>query len=246
MTLMDRLRDAFVTTDDEARCRQARWTKEGARVALSTMVPDLHVKRTDELLAADADATRKTRDLKRDLEPLEKVETAARGLYAIGAQAVHALDRAISELETASTYETMDLVSSNKGIALMSSMQNSSASSAVQDASAAITRLSVAVREDIPTELRLPHDTVDLILDMGLDSAFDFMSIFALQKIGEAKRGCEAARGRVAVVERRLAEALARETADADVVRRRIAEVRAPFHAQALGELPPTARAHVT
>ena len=246
MSIMERLIDSFVTTDDEERCRQARWTRQGTKVALSALVPDLHTKRTDELLDTDADAKRRTTDLKQELEPLEIIETAARDLHAIGVQAVRALDRAISDLETASTYEKMDLVTSNNGIAIMSSMQNSSASSAVQDASAAITRLSVAIREDISTNLRLAHDTMDLILDLGLDSAFDFMSIFALHKIGDAKKRCEAARERVMIIEQRLAQALHQETAKADVVRRKIAEVRAPFYAQALGELPPTAREHVT
>lgn len=105
---------------------------------------------------------------------------------------IYEIDQALDAIDSAQAMETMDLFTKNKGISIMSSMSNSSASSEVEDIKPAIRDL-----ENYLKELKLKEETIfksvdisdmsDLMVDMFLDWDFDIMSFFTLSKLSNAE-----------------------------------------------------------
>ncbi|HAV11311.1 MAG TPA: hypothetical protein DCX32_02095 [Candidatus Moranbacteria bacterium] len=104
------------------------------------------------------------------------------------------IDIALSEIGDAQGMETIDLLSSNKGIAALSYMENSEASDAIDEVRAAVKIFQEAViaykdssggfqSSKIETEI---GDGIDLVFDFALEG-FDFMSIFTLSALGDAE-----------------------------------------------------------
>lgn len=104
------------------------------------------------------------------------------------------IDSALSEIGDAQGMETLDLLSSNKGISVLSYMENSEASDAIDEVRAAAETFqkAVAAYDDFLESYRSPRieaeigDGIDLALDFALDG-FDFMSIFTLSALGDAE-----------------------------------------------------------
>lgn len=245
MPLMERLRDAFVTTDHERDHGAALSTRTKAMEHLRAIVPQWHGMRTESLV--DGNHVRVIVDeIETRLRPLETTEEAARDLHRCATDALIALDRALEAIESATTYETLDLVSNNTGISAVSTIASSEAADRVGEARASIERLSQATRSGIDQELLEPDDVFDLVLDMTLGDMFDFMSLFMLGKLSDAKTRCEEARQRVVATETRLATTLASAHSEAQVVRDEVAAVKKPYRDAALREMPESARGFVT
>lgn len=105
---------------------------------------------------------------------------------------IYEIDQALDAIDSAQAMETMDLFTKNKGISIMSSMSNSSASSEIDDIKPAIRDL-----ENYLKELKIKEETIfksvdisdlsDFMVDMFLDWDFDIMSFFTLSKLSSAE-----------------------------------------------------------
>lgn len=168
-----------------------------------------------------------------------------RHVHNLSVEAIAALDTAISSLETAKTYETIDAFSSNNAISVMSTVQTSSASDDVQEANAAIGRLREASRQEVPASLSAPSDAFDLMMDLCIDSVFDFMSFYNMKRLGDAKTRCHQARDRVMEIERALLRDVQKAATAADPVRTALSDLRATYALKASKELPAAARKYV-
>lgn len=245
MTWFDRLRDSFVTTTQEERIVEQHGRRAGALAHLERIAGPWHDARVETLIDADG-ARSDVEALQQALAPLAEAEDAARHVHELSIHAMNALNAAIASLNTAQTYETLDAVSNNKGIALVSSMQNSTASTDVQNANVAIARLSEATRQAIDSNLAVHDDTFDLILDMAVDSAFDFMSFYNVSRLRDAETRCRAAWDRVASIEPSLRATLETAIATARPARDDLDARLRPYGDAAMRELPTTAQRVIT
>ena len=244
MSFLQRLHDAFVTTEEERTHGSAVTTKIAARKHLDTIVPDWHRMRTEALV--DQNKARAAVDvIETRLRPLETIEETARDVHQMATNAVAALDNAIEALQSAQNYETLDIASSNKGISAISTMANSAARDKVRDAKEAIDLLSHKAKTAIDQQLIAPGDTLDFILDMTLDNIFDFMSLFNIGKLIDARHQCEKVRERVTIIEAQLRTKYLAAREDAQAVRNEVAIVKQPYRETALQEIPEFARTFV-
>ena len=244
MPLMQRLRDAFVTTETEIGHVSAVAIRDSARAHLTDIVPAWHRMRTEALV--DENAVRPVVNMiETRLRPLEAVEEATLDVYRSATDAVTALDEAIEALDSAQTYETLDLVSDNKGLSAVSTMANSTAQDRVGEAREAIDVLSRKTKSAIDEDLVAPGDTLDLFLDMAFDPGFDFLSLYNIGRLSAARSRCEEARVRVSEIEVRLRERHQAAHDAAQPVRDEITAVKRPYHQRAMTEMPEIARTFV-
>ncbi|WP_415913310.1 hypothetical protein [Neptuniibacter sp. QD37_11] len=119
-------------------------------------------------------------------------------VYNAGKEARSALETAKSSLSSAQTMEVLDMATSNKGISMMSTMSNSSASSDVKSASELMSkfnkeavehaRVAAHFTETFSTEL------IDLTMDFAFGGIMDFVgSVFALSALSSASSDVEKA-----------------------------------------------------
>lgn len=131
-------------------------------------------------------------------------QRAAQELQDAVAGFLSTIDSALSEIDDAQSMETMDLFSKNKGIALMSTLANSEAKSAIRaveeaapDFQRAVDTYNETMKKVDLGDLKFEiGDTMDLVFDLAFDG-FDFMSIFTLSALGDAEDGLKAARAKV-------------------------------------------------
>ncbi|KLW75859.1 hypothetical protein SK61_04612 [Enterobacter sp. BIDMC100] len=88
--------------------------------------------------------------------------------------------------------EVLDLVTDNKGISVMSSMSNSSASSEIDDAKRAVKAFANALGDHRDIVGSLHHSMATEFIDLGMDFAglndgFDFGSVFSLFSLSSVK-----------------------------------------------------------
>lgn len=134
------------------------------------------------------------------------------------------INTALSEVDDAQSMETLDLFSSNKGISIVSYMENEEAKEAIRQAQGSVETFQLAINDynfylkgrQAPKIDADICDGIDLILDLGLDG-FDFMSLFTLSALGDAEDNLQEARGKVVEVEAIVSahlEATSRATSD--------------------------------
>jgi len=106
--------------------------------------------------------------------------------YEIVLSSISSARSAISNAELA---ETMDLLSKNKGISLMSSVSSSGANSSIKKVKREVVNLSNMINElkDFQNSITNVDDTFDLMIDLFFDTGFDFFSVFNLFSLGNAK-----------------------------------------------------------
>lgn len=101
------------------------------------------------------------------------------------------INEAQSAVSSAQTMEVVDMFSKNKGISVLSSISNSSASGEIRDINPAISRLKDQLQKLSESQPQLAKeievsDTLDLITDLAFDFSFDFMSVFSYMKLSSA------------------------------------------------------------
>lgn len=101
------------------------------------------------------------------------------------------IDEAQSAVSSAQTMEVVDMFSKNKGISVLSSISNSSASGEIRDINPAINSLKSQLEKLSESQPQLAKeievsDTLDLITDLAFDFSFDFMSVFSYMKLSSA------------------------------------------------------------
>lgn len=242
MTMRERLVDSFVTSQDEELRDRAERTIASCDQQLCDIVPRWTVQEAYETLTADARDSESHRIAVEKHNPHRILVDAATRLHGLAVAAESHLDEAISDLSSASTMETLDAVSSNKGIALMSHSQNQTASDSVRTAQASIERLQAETRR-VGAQLSGIDDTLDLIMDLAFDGVFDFMSFINIGRIDGARRKCEEALGHVRQERLRLHGLLERAVEDALPTLKAVHAITAPHLATAVARLPQDVRA---
>jgi hypothetical protein len=244
MGIRARLLDSFVTTSAEVDAGAAHGRLEATLRHLRATTPTWYAVRVEALIDEDGYARRAVDATAEALEPLALNEDEARRVHQMAIDAMNALNTAVESLSSAQFTETLDAVTDNKAISVMSSMQNSSAASDVENAREAVMRLEQAARVAVDARLAMPGDTFDLIIDLGTDPAFDFMSFYNLSRLSDAENRCRTAFSRVEAVEPSLRAVLEDAIEEARPFRERLAELREPFETTAFEELPASARPH--
>jgi hypothetical protein len=129
---------------------------------------------------------------------------------------VESIQNALKEVDDAQSTETMDLLSGNKAISLLSHMENDEASMAIRNVGRMIPLFQKALTEyngfiknyEAPTLVEI-DDFTDLMFDLALDG-FDFMSIFTLSAIDEAENALREALQKVEEVDKIVTDHLAK------------------------------------
>jgi len=242
MGLGSRITDSFVVTEHEHVRDEAERTLASCETRLATAVPEWTTQEACRTLALDAQATaRHARALDKH-RPHRLLVEAARRLEGLALRAEDDLVEAISDLKSASTTETFDAVSSNKGIAIMSSMHNQEASDSVKKAQASIEALQ-AETDRVSAQLTGVDDTLDLIMDLAWDGVFDFMSFLNIGKLDSARRKCEEALARVTTERVRLGDVVQAAIADAKPTLDAVNAITRPHLEKAVDQLPGVVRA---
>ena len=114
-------------------------------------------------------------------------------LKSSGDKCIREIEEAIAAVDSAETTEMLDMVSSNSGLKLLSTMNNSTAHSEVEEANAALKRFVKDIENFKNKEVcNIEHLNKDnlftkLDFDITLDFLFDFYSIFTLFALSDAK-----------------------------------------------------------
>lgn len=144
-----------------------------------------------------ADSCRRTALLSR-IGDLRQRQGQAAAWLELSQDAIRKLSAAASDCESASSTELIDLVTTNKTISLLSSLETSSAADSVRSANAAVRALSKALpKRGSASEVEEPSDFLDLAIDIAIEPSFDVLSWLNMGKLDEAANEC-----------RRLAEQL--------------------------------------
>jgi hypothetical protein len=146
----------------------------------------LFFKIKEELLKSNS---QKNSELNNKFSVLIKKHDILSSIYISGKTALSHIQSAISSVASAESMETMDMVSNNKGISIMSTSINQTAASSVRNANNYVKKFNNELRNSQLTLKQINHDTnietVDLIWDMFfdngiLDSVGSAMSLNAL------------------------------------------------------------------
>ena len=114
-------------------------------------------------------------------------------LKSSGDKCIREIEEAIAAVDSAETTEMLDMVSSNSGLKLLSTMNNSTAHSEVDEANAALRNFVKEIEDFKNKEVcNIEHLNKDklftkLDFDITLDFLFDFYSIFTLFALSDAK-----------------------------------------------------------
>lgn len=121
---------------------------------------------------------------------------------------------ALSAIDSAQTTETMDMFTDNKGISVLSSMQNSAAKSAINEVKHATEHFRDVMNEyetcaheyhvDANVDSGGISDMGDLFMDLAFDGGFDFMSIFTLSALDRAEDQMRELKGQVSGIQHRI------------------------------------------
>ncbi len=242
-SLIARLIDACVRTKPESALRKAEADLADLSLhiekATETMVSILTKARISE--DPEAQMIHKAHSDRRDALAVRRDEVGT--WLGLANTAHHRLSEAKEACESASTMEMFDLVSSNKGIAFLSSMETSEAADTVKDAERAVRALSEALPKRAKGEdLGAPDDFTDLIFDMAFAPAIDIFSWFNMQKLDEAADRCEQTLHDLAPLREKLAALHARAEARVDAENAALREIEAPFRAAVWAEVPEVLR----
>ncbi len=136
------------------------------------------------------------------LDAASRLHESNKRLVDMGQKALREISEASSSVSSAQTMEVLDLVTDNKGISVMSSMSNSSASSEIDDAKRAVKAFANALGDHRDIVGSLHHSMATEFIDLGMDFAglndgFDFGSVFSLFSLSSASSSLDKVESRV-------------------------------------------------
>lgn len=120
-----------------------------------------------------------------------------------------AVDNALDKISDAKNMEMLDLLSKNKGVSVLSYMENQEAGEAIKGVrrampafQKALENYNITIKDFDSSAVRLAEvgDGFDMMIDMAFDG-FDFMSLFTLNKLNNAESDMEDLRGKVKSIE---------------------------------------------
>lgn len=238
-SLLGRLKDALTETPAEqaaaaAEDAVAAAEREGYAAARAWVAEEAH-----RLIAGvPADAERWQQQMKR-LKDLSGRETRIDRWVTLAVRARDALASARSACESAAGMEVLDAVSSNKGLAVLSTMSTSEAKGKLRAASEAVKALADALprtARDAPIDG--VDDTLDLVLDLALAPALDFLSFYNASRLGDAGRRCAQVQADVEAVLAKLLPVAKAARDDVAAVSGAIWEIELPYREAAAKRLP--------
>ena len=135
-------------------------------------------------------------------------------LKSSGDKCIREIEEAIAAVDSAETTEMLDMVSSNSGLKLLSTMNNSTAHSEVEEANAALKRFVKDIENFKNKEVcNIEHLNKDnlftkLDFDITLDFLFDFYSIFTLFALSDAKSELSSTLNKIKPVVKQIQESV--------------------------------------
>lgn len=135
-------------------------------------------------------------------------------LKSSGDKCIREIEEAIAAVDSAETTEMLDMVSSNSGLKLLSTMNNSTAHSEVDEANAALRNFVKEIEDFKNKEVcNIEHLNKDnlftkLDFDITLDFLFDFYSIFTLFALSDAKSELSEILNKVKLVVKKIQESV--------------------------------------
>lgn len=135
-------------------------------------------------------------------------------LKSSGDKCIREIEEAIAAVNSAETTEMLDMVSSNSGLKLLSTMNNSTAHSEVDEANAALRNFVKEIEDFKNKEVcNIEHLNKDnlftkLDFDITLDFLFDFYSIFTLFALSDAKSELSEILNKVKLVVKQIQESV--------------------------------------
>ena len=135
-------------------------------------------------------------------------------LKSSGEKCIREIEEAIDAVNSAETTEMLDMVSSNSGLKLLSTMNNSTAHSEVEEANAALKRFVKDIENFKNKEVcNIEHLNKDnlftkLDFDITLDFLFDFYSIFTLFALSDAKSELSSTLNKIKPVVKQIQESV--------------------------------------
>jgi len=135
-------------------------------------------------------------------------------LKSSGDKCIREIEEAIAAVDSAETTEMLDMVSSNSGLKLLSTMNNSTDHSEVEEANAALKRFVKDIENFKNKEVcNIEHLNKDnlftkLDFDITLDFLFDFYSIFTLFALSDAKSELSSTLNKIKPVVKQIQESV--------------------------------------
>lgn len=153
------------------------------------------------------------------------------------------VDRARRDCESASDTEMWDMLSSNKAISVLSSLETSDASQSLRSASRALKALAEALpKRSESVDFDLPDDGLDLLVDLVFDPGLDILSFFNMQALDDAAEACSEVQKKIAPLLSRLRQTHERALSLEKAERAKLAETEAPFLRSAAEKVPAAIR----
>lgn len=237
--LWARVVDFFCDTLAEETLSAAERHYQFVREDVRRSMTDWLLLRSEALLGSDTSARQQLSQLRRRQVELNNRVQIVEKLENAGAKALNDLDKAISACNSASNMEFFDLLSKNKGISLLSSLETSEASNAIRQARLSVEAFAkLAPKRGLASDLSVVDDTVDLVVDLAIDLPFDILSWFNMDALDTAENRCKQIRDSLKKSLKPVHDALHTTRHAHSLASQRIAELLQPYRKQAYQELP--------
>lgn len=245
-SLLARIADFFTTTQPESvldywKAQHAASKEKGRNAAREWIIaaagqrlaeqPSDVVRHQDQRRRIDHAVDRATRVNRW----LGLAETANRDLWA-----------AHRACKSASTTELLDMMTSSKAVAALSSVDTWSAADAVKRARQALANLVRSLpKQAEPADVPQPEDMMDLVVDLVFDPGFDVLSWFNMGQLDDSARKCEQAATRLQPLLRRLRTLSEDVEAKVSQEKKTLREIQAPYLEAAAAEVPEPLRVKI-
>jgi len=158
---------------------------------IETLKKSLFLNIKDELIKSNLE---RHCELNKELLSFTNIYEVLFSAYNSGKMALGQIQSAINSISSAETMETMDMVSNNKGISIMSTSGNQSAAASVRNANNYIGKFNEQLKISESTIKQIHHDSNIEIVDFVFDIFFDngildtVGSLMSLTALGNTKR----------------------------------------------------------
>lgn len=185
-----------------------------------------------------ADSSRRTAQLSR-IDDLRRRHGQVGAWLKLSQDAMCKLSTAASDCQSASSTELIDLVTTNKTISLLSSLETSSAADSVRSANASVRTLSEALpKRGSASVVDEPSDFLDLAVDIAFEPSFDVLSWLNMGRLDDAAHECRRLSEQLSPNHERL-ERLAKESqAQLDDAIRVLSTIELPYLTAAAEHVP--------